>query len=391
MAIAPQPDTTFNARIVAEFGDIDAEAWDACAGSNNPFVSHAFLSALEDSGSATADTGWLGQHLLIEDENDVLVAAAPNYLKSHSQGEYVFDHAWADAYQRAGGRYYPKLQGSVPFTPATGPRLLTLPGPNAPEMKRRLGITAATLAERLQVSSAHFTFLEEADAAVLEEIGYLTRWDTQYHWENADYATFDDFLDTLTSRKRKTIRRERREALPAGIDVEILSGSDLSEDHWDHFFGFYQETGRRKWGQPYLTRRFFSLVAERMADQIVLVMARRDGQYIAGALNFLGADTLYGRYWGATEHHRFLHFELSYYQAIDIAIERGLKWVEAGAQGEHKIARGYVPTKTRSAHYIHDAGFRDAVAQFLIRERRAVEDQGEYLKDFGPFKRGDSE
>lgn len=384
-------DASFNARIIASLGEVAAAAWDRCAGDDNPFVCHAFLSALEESGSATAETGWLGQHILIEQTETIEpatpLAVAPLYLKSHSQGEYVFDYGWADAWERAGGRYYPKLQGSVPFTPATGPRLLAPPGPEAHDLKLRLAIAAAALADRHDVSSVHFTFLKPEDAAIFDEVGYLKRWDTQYHWQNAGYADFDEFLGALSSRKRKTIRRERRDALAADIEVEALTGADITETHWDHFFEFYHETGSRKWGSPYLTRLFFSLAGERMADRILLLMARRQGRYIAGALNFIGADTLFGRYWGATEHHRFLHFELAYYQAIDYAVREGLACVEAGAQGEHKIARGYVPVKTRSAHHIRDRNFREAVARALHMERASVEDQQDYLMDFTPFRK----
>lgn len=388
-------DDIFTARIAASFDDIDAEAWDACCpkkngwenGGDNPFVRYAFLRALEASGSATEATGWLGQHILIEDASERLIAAAPMYLKSHSQGEYVFDHGWANAFEQAGGRYYPKLQGGVPFTPATGPRLLAPPGTHQGTLKRKLAMAVAALTERHNVSSAHFTFLTEGDAGILDEIGYLIRHDTQYHWQNDGYGSFDDFLSTLTSRKRKTIRRERRAALAAGIDVEVLTGDAITETHWDHFFAFYQDTGTRKWGTPYLTREFFSMVGQDMGHQIVLILARRDGRYIAAALNFLGADTLFGRYWGAAEHHPFLHFELAYYQAIEFAIAGGLKYVEAGAQGEHKIARGYLPIQTRSAHYIPDPGFRSAIADYLRRERHAVADHQEFLGEMGPFKK----
>ena len=383
--------TSFTARVVSDLKDVSADAWDRCAGTDNPFTRHAFLLALQESGSANADTGWLGQHILIEGEDGPgearLIAAAPMYLKSHSQGEYVFDHGWANAWEQAGGRYYPKLQGSVPFTPVTGPRLLTPEGPGAAYLKEMLAKTVAALADKLDVSSAHLTFVEKADAVVLASAGYLIRNDQQFHWQNDGYADFDEFLAALSSRKRKTIRRERREAVQAGIEIEVLTGADITEAHWDDFFTFYVDTGMRKWGTPYLTREFFSRVGAAMAESIVLIMAQKDGCAIAGALNFLGQDTLYGRYWGASEHHPFLHFELAYYQAIDFAIAHGLGRIEAGAQGEHKLARGYLPSKTYSAHWIRDAGFRRAVENFLREERRAIDHGIEFLGNFTPFKK----
>lgn len=381
-------ETAFTARVVADLKDTPAEAWDRCAGDANPFTRHAFLLALQESGSATADTGWLGQHILIEGDDNQIIAAAPMYLKSHSQGEYVFDHGWANAWEQAGGRYYPKLQGSVPFTPVTGPRLMTPEGPGDKILKQRLAIAGAALADKLDVSSAHMTFVEEADAAILADAGYLIRNDQQFHWQNDGYETFDAFLAALSSRKRKTIKRERREAVKSDIEIQMLTGSDITESHWDDFFAFYVDTGMRKWGPPYLTREFFSMVGASMPESILLIVAQREGRYIAGALNFIGGDTLYGRYWGAVEHHPFLHFELAYYRAIDFAIERGLGRIEAGAQGEHKLARGYLPSKTYSAHWIRDAGFRGAVENFLADERRAIEQGIEYLGDFTPFKRG---
>lgn len=385
--------TSFTARVVSDLKDVSADAWDRCAGTDNPFTRHAFLLALQESRSAIADTGWLGQHILIEGEDrpgdDKLIAACPMYLKSHSQGEYVFDHGWANAWEQAGGRYYPKLQGSVPFTPVTGPRLLTPEGPGDKYLKEMLANTVAALADKLDVSSAHLTFVGEADALVLESAGYLIRNDQQFHWQNDGYADFDAFLAALSSRKRKTIRRERREAVQAGIEIEVLTGADITEAHWDDFFAFYVDTGMRKWGSPYLTREFFSMIGAAMAEDIVLIFARRGGNAIAGALNFRGKDTLYGRYWGASEHHPFLHFELAYYQAIDFAIEQGLGRIEAGAQGEHKLARGYLPSKTYSAHWIRDAGFRRAVENFLAQERRAIDDGIEFLGSFTPFRKGE--
>lgn len=347
------------AQIAPRITDIPADEWDGCAGKDNPFVSHAFLSALEESGSATAETGWLGQHIVVRDTAEQVIGVLPCYLKNHSQGEYVFDHAWARAYEQAGGSYYPKLQASIPFTPATGPRLLVRNGDEA--AKQKLGWAARALTEDRGVSSLHVTFATKADASALAKCGYLLRNDQQFHWLNDRYEHFDDFLASLTSRKRKTMRRERRDALANDLIIETVTGADISETHWDDFFQFYLDTSSRKWGQPYLTRDFFSLIGERMAERIVLFFAIRDGKRIAGALNFAGSDTLYGRNWGCIEDHPFLHFELCYYQAIDYAIAHGLNRVEAGAQGPHKLARGYVPTKTWSAHYVRDPGFHEAL------------------------------
>lgn len=363
----------------------------SCSGSHspyNPFVSHAFLSSLEDSGCATHRTGWLGQHLRLEAPDGRLLGAVPCYLKNHSQGEYVFDHGWADAFERAGGSYYPKLQASIPFTPATGPRLLVAQDADPIPIRAALAEGLKALAERLGASSAHVTFAGQADIGVLEERGFLQRTDQQFHFFNRGYASYDDFLETLASRKRKALKRERREALAGGIEIDRLTGHELTEAVWDDFFAFYMDTGGRKWGRPYLNRRFFSLVGERMAEDILLVMARRGGRYIAGAINFIGSDVIYGRNWGCIEDHPFLHFEVCYHQAIDFAIERGLKVVEAGAQGEHKLARGYEPVTTRSAHYIAHPGLRRAVADYLVRERREVEQIGEYMEAHGPFRRG---
>jgi len=389
-------DETFRLRVESDIRALSADTWDACAPvstsyaesnpSLNPFISHAFLSALEESGSVAASTGWLPQHLVLEGDDGEVLGVCPAYLKSHSQGEYVFDHGWAEAYERAGGRYYPKLQVSVPFTPATGPRLLAGTGPQAESVRQALAAGLVALAKLRKVSSVHATFLTEADAAALEGEGFLPRTDQQFHWRNEGYGDFEAFLDALASRKRKQIRRERREALENGITVHWLTGSDLTEDVWDAFFGFYMETGARKWGRPYLNRAFYSLIGERMPDRILLVMAKRAGRWIAGAINFIGADTLYGRHWGAIEHHPFLHFEICYHQAIDYAIAHGLRTVEAGAQGEHKLARGYMPVITRSAHYIADAQFRAAVAHYLDRERRYVAEAGAELSELGPFR-----
>src|SRR5947199_4598018 len=349
-------------RVVSAIVDVPASAWDACADpksnseehSYNPFISHAFLSGLEASGSATARTGWQPQHLIAETQDRAVLGAVPAYLKSHSRGEYVFDAGWADAYERAGGSYYPKLQVSVPFTPATGRRVLVPPGDNAQTIRRGLATGLLELANLRDASSVHVTFAPEDEWRMLGELGFLQRNDQQFHWENANYATFDDFLNALAARKRKAIKRERREALAPGIEVQWLTGSDLTERVWDTFFAFYMDTGARKWGRPYLTRQFYSLIGATMRERILLVMARRAGRYIAGAINFIGSDTLYGRHWGAVEQHPFLHFEICYYQAIHFAIAHGLRRVEAGAQGEHTLARGYLPVTTYSAHYIAD-------------------------------------
>ncbi|MFD1610401.1 GNAT family N-acetyltransferase [Sphingomonas tabacisoli] len=370
------------ARIDDGVASFDAAEWDACAGTANPFVSHAFLSILEQSGSATARAGWQPLPISVQGADGSLTAVAPAYAKSHSQGEYVFDHAWADAYTRAGGRYYPKLQVAVPFTPVPGPRLLLRDKAAAPHLIA--AIEAVT--ERNDLSSAHVTFVAPDQVALFEAAGWLIRTDSQFHWQNDGYATFDDFLAALSSRKRKTLRKERAAAVQ-GLDIRHLIGRDLTEEVWDAFWEFYQDTGSRKWGRPYLTRAFFSLLGERMGNQTLLIMAYRDGVPIAGALNLIGADALYGRYWGAVEDVPFLHFELCYYQAIDAAIARGLKTVEAGAQGSHKLARGYVPVPTYSAHYIPDPGFRAAIADYLDRERVAVAREIEFMGEMAPFRR----
>ncbi len=315
------------------------------------------------------------------------MGAVPCYAKSHSQGEYVFDHGWADAFERAGGRYYPKLQASVPFTPATGPRLLVREGEDANRDLLAAGLR--NLTDRLGVSSAHVTFADDKDIAALERAGYLMRTDQQFHWANDGYATYDDFLGSLASRKRKALRKERAAAVEHGIIIDRLTGKDLTESVWDDFFSFYMDTGSRKWGRPYLNRTFFSMVGERMADDVLLVMARRNGRYIAGAINFIGGDRLFGRNWGCIEDHPFLHFEVCYHQAIDFAIERGLSVVEAGAQGEHKLARGYMPVTTHSAHYIAHPGLRRAVSDYLDQERREVAEIGDYLEEHGPFRKAD--
>ena len=379
-------------RVHNAIADIGREAWDACNGAagygHNPFTSYDFLSALEDSGCVDARSGWAPQHLSVEDEAGRVAAVMPLYLKSHSQGEYVFDHSWADAYERAGGRYYPKLQCAAPFSPVTGPRLIVREDVDRTAAGRSLLAGALTLCERIGASSLHVTFPLEEEWRLMGTEGLLLREDQQFHWTNTGYATFEDFLAALSSGRRKTIRRERRDA-QAGLEIHALSGADLTEEHWDAFFAFYLDTGGRKWGRPYLNRRFFSLMGERMADRVLLVMAKKDGRWIAGALNLMGDDTLYGRNWGALEEAPFLHFELCYYQAIEQAIARGLTRVEAGAQGSHKIARGYLPSPVYSAHFIADKALREPVRRYLDQERPAVEQEMAYLAaEFSPFKQG---
>ena len=371
------------ARVAPGVGAIPADQWDALAGTGNPFVGHAFLSALEDSGSVGPGTGWDPAPIMIEDARGTLLAAMPAWLKSHSQGEYVFDHAWADAWHRAGGRYYPKLQIAVPFTPATGPRLLLADEAYAAPLLR----AAETLCAQNGLSSAHATFIEPGQRPLFERAGWLLRADIQFHWHNRGYGSFDDFLADLSSRKRKDLRKERARA-QEGVEIRHVSGGELRPEHWDAFWVFYQDTGARKWGQPYLTREAFDLFGERMAERILLVLAFVDGAPIAGALNFIGEEALYGRYWGCTVERPFLHFELCYYQAIDAAIARGLARVEAGAQGGHKLARGYEPVPTWSAHWLADAGFREAVADFLEREREGVAQDSLYLAGRTPFRKG---
>lgn len=375
-------DASILARIADGVSAFDPAAWDCCAGGTNPFLSHAFLSILESSGSATAEAGWQPIPIAIDGADGRLAGAAPAYVKSHSQGEYVFDHGWADAWHRAGGHYYPKLLMAVPFTPVPGPRLLTDDETTA----RGLIAAVEALVARHGLSSAHATFLEARDIARFRAAGWLIREGSQFHWANAGYGGFEDFLGKLSSRKRKAIRKERA-AAQAGLEIVGLTGNEIGETHWDAFWSFYQDTGARKWGRPYLTRSFFSLLGEKMADKVLLILAMRDGRPIAGALNMIGADALYGRYWGCNEDVPFLHFELCYYQAIDFAIARGLSCVEAGAQGEHKLARGYVPVPTWSAHYIADRGFRAAVADFVERERRAVEQEIAFLGELAPFRK----
>jgi predicted N-acyltransferase len=375
--------TAVTARLADGVASIPAVDWDACAGTANPFVSHAFLAALEASASVGARSGWQPLPIVVDDTDGRPVAIAPAYAKGHSQGEYVFDHAWADAWERAGGSYYPKLQVAAPFSPVPGPRLLL----RDPAAATALIAAIEAVTDQHELSSAHATFVSPDQLPLFEQANWLTREGTQFHWRNQGYATFDDFLGALASRKRKAIRKERAAAVE-GLTIRHLTGAEIGREHWDAFWMFYQDTGSRKWGQPYLKRSFFPLLGEAMGDRVLLILAERDGVPIAGALNLIGDDTLYGRYWGCTEEVPFLHFELCYYQAIDAAIARGLGTVEAGAQGEHKLARGYEPVATWSTHYIPDAGFRRAVSDFLVRERAAVEHSQHHLAELTPFKRG---
>ncbi|HTZ66322.1 MAG TPA: GNAT family N-acetyltransferase [Roseiarcus sp.] len=392
--------TTFTARVRPSIAAIDAKAWDACANPParsfeeaegerfNPFLTHAFLNALELSGSVGGRSGWAPAHVTVEDASGRIVAAAACYLKSHSQGEYVFDHAWADAYERAGGRYYPKLQVAVPFTPVTGRRLLI--AADAPPTAREALIAGLReLRKQTKASSIHLTFPTPEDADRLASAGFLIRTGEQFHFSCDGYSNFDGFLGALASRKRKAIKRERRDAVDGGVEIEWLTGSSIRPEHWDAFFKFYMHTGSRKWGRPYLTSAFFDLIGATLADRVLLVMARRAGRYIAGAINFIGDDALYGRNWGAIEHRPFLHFEVCYYQAIDFALTRGLRRIEAGAQGEHKLARGYRPALTYSAHEFADARLGRAIADYLGHERVAVERTIAHYEEYAPFRRGD--
>jgi predicted N-acyltransferase len=383
------PTLTLNARILDQIDKVAASAWDACAGDSNPFISHAFLNALEVSGSVGRGTGWLPQHIVLQDEAGDVHAAVPLYVKGHSQGEYVFDHGWAEAYERAGGRYYPKLQVAAPFSPVPGPRLLVKD--KRAEVQDALIRALTQTADSSGLSSLHVTFCLPEEAAVLAEHGYLRRLATQYHWHNHGYQRFDDFLSALSSRKRKAIRKERAAVQALGLDIRALTGDDLKPAHWDAFFEFYMDTGGRKWGRPYLTRAFFTALHETLRHKVVLVMAFRDGTPIAGALNLVGADTLYGRNWGCVEDVPYLHFECCYYQAIDYAIAHGLAKVEAGAQGEHKIQRGYLPVETHSAHWISDPNFSAAVADYLERERRVMQHEIAELMTLSPYRQANEQ
>jgi uncharacterized protein len=379
-------------KVVSAMADVAVEQWDACANPiaerYDPFVSHAFLKALEDARCAARNKGWAPQHLLIEGADGTLLACAPAYLKSHSRGEYVFDGGWAEAYERAGGDYYPKLQVAVPFTPVPGRRLLVRPAPNEAERERQLTAALVELTKRHNASSFHITFQTEDQWERLGTIGCLQRTGQQFHWKNDGYADFDAFLETFASRKRKGVRKERAQAIEPGIDIELLSGGDITEVHWDAFYRFYMDTGSRKWGTPYLNREFFSLLSQTMSTRCLLVMCKRNGKYIAGALNLIGGDCLYGRYWGAIEHHPCLHFEVCYYQAIEYAITHKLARVEAGAQGEHKLARGYLPVTTFSAHWMADKRLAKAISDYLERERTYIAQANEELAAAGPYRKG---
>ena len=381
----PDGNEQITVKVVAHISEVDADGWDACAGGRNPFVSHAFLNALEESGSVTARTGWQPQHLVVEDENGDVAACAPLYLKSHSYGEYVFDWGWADAWERAGGSYYPKLQSAVPFTPATGPRLLIREG--APDKLHDILLSAMVqLARQHEVSSLHITFPPKEQWDRMGAAGFLKRTGKQFHWENRGYESFDDFLGRLQSRKRKAIRKERREVRDQGVQPRALAGDEITPDHWDAFYRFYIDTIDRKWGRPYLNREFFAILGETLSELAVMVVGEEDGDLICGALNLKGEDTLYGRNWGCTKDIRFLHFEACYYQAIDYAIRHGLRWVEAGAQGPHKIQRGYLPREIYSAHYIDDPSFASAVKDFVEREAREVEYEIAGLMQYSPYR-----
>lgn len=370
--------------------ELGPETWDACAGTDNPFVSFAFLSALEDSGSVSVRSGWLSRHAALRAPDGAVIAVAPSYLKAHSWGEYVFDQAWARAYEEAGGRYYPKLQCAVPFSPVPGPRLLVrpdVPAREAAALALASGLRQA--AGEFGLSSAHATFCDDFSLEAFRQAGYLHRIGLQYHWHNRDYRSFDDFLAALSSRKRKAIRKERQAAQSCGLTFTVRQGAAIGAADWEAFYRFYRATIDRKWGSAYFTRDFFPLLSERLGERVVLMLAEKDGARVAGALNLLGADTLYGRNWGCEGDWPFLHFELCYYQAIDFAISRGLARVEAGAQGEHKIQRGYLPVFTHSAHVFADAGMERAVAGFLERERAAIRREAESLTEFSPYRRGE--
>ncbi|MGH1352145.1 MAG: GNAT family N-acetyltransferase [Methyloligellaceae bacterium] len=379
----------YSVHIKTAIEEIPAEKWDALANPSpetyNPFITHAFLKSLEDAGCVGIDEGWAPVHLALCDQNEEALGYMPCYLKLHSQGEFVFDHGWANASEQMGKRYYPKLQAAVPFTPVVGPKLLVAEGPEKEQYQKLLVSGALQLLEQYEASSLHMTFLNPSERKLLNDMGLLSRTDHQFHWQNNQYNTFDDFLETLSSRKRKGVRKERREAVSNNIDIKWVTGDEITEDHWDAFFQFYIDTSMGKWGRVYLNREFFSLIGERLADDILLILCEREGRTIAGALNLIGGDCLYGRYWGAIEHHKFLHFETCYYQAIDFAIEKGLKRVEAGAQGQHKLARGYMPATTYSAHYIADPRLRQAIAYHLEGEREYVDKEGAVLSSMAPY------
>ena len=385
-------DTALKLSFASAMAEVDPEEWNAVANPTgvrfDPFLKWEFLDALETSGAATPNTGWMPRHVLIRDGTGRLKAAMPLYGKSHSRGEFVFDHSWADAFERAGGTYYPKLLAAVPFTPVTGRRLLVRPGPDQIRLQTALLSGAIQLAEQNELSSLHINFASPEEATMLSETGLLLRADQQFHWQNRNYESFDDFLADLSSSKRKNLRKERAKA-QEGLEFVHLRGEQITEAHLDAFYIFYMDTGARKWGSPYLTRDTFSLLRERMADDLLFILATSDGAPIAGAMNLIGSDTLYGRYWGCTEHRSMLHFETCYYQAIDYAIEHNLTFVEAGAQGGHKLARGYTPVTTYSTHWIAHPGLRHAIADYLEREREAVESDMGYLTERTPFKKGE--
>ncbi|MDH5749904.1 MAG: GNAT family N-acetyltransferase [Rhodospirillales bacterium] len=376
-------------RLIERISDVAPESWDACAGDRDPFVQYAFLNALEESGSVSAETGWMPRHLTVEDGAGRLAAACPFYVKSHSHGEYVFDWGWADAYHRAGGSYYPKLISAVPFTPVTGRRLLVRDdSADNGTLSDALASAMVQVADKMKASSVHVNFTTEAEWQRLKALGFLPRLGLQYHWENKGYGGFDDFLNELSSRKRKAIRKERAQVREQNVKMKVLSGHDIREEHWDVFFRFYMDTSDRKWGSPYLNREFFSLLGQAVGDAVVLVLAEAGGKIVGGALNLKGRDTLYGRYWGCTEAYKFLHFEACYYQAIDYAIEHGLAWVEAGAQGPHKIQRGYLPRRVYSAHWIADPNFRDAVDQFVRAEAASIDEEiRDLIATASPYKK----
>ena len=382
----PDGKENISIQVITKISDIPSEDWDACAGKSNPFVSHAFLYALEESGSVTDKTGWLPQHLLVNDKNDQVVACMPIYLKNHSYGEYIFDWGWAEAYNRAGGAYYPKLQAAVPFTPATGPRMLVKDG-YSDRYYQVLMSGMIQLAQKHKVSSLHITFPPKDQWDRFGESGFIKRISKQFHWENKGYTDFDDFLSELTSRKRKSIKKERRQVRDQGIQLKRLTGEELTEDYWDVFYQYYLNTIDRKMGHSYLTRDFFSILGETMSDLAMLVIAEHQGKRVAGALNLIGSDTIFGRNWGCSEDFKFLHFEACYYQAIDFAIENKLKWVEAGAQGPHKIQRGYLPREVYSAHWIADPKFRGAVEQFIDQERKDINYEINSLMEYSPYRK----
>ena len=385
LSVLMQTEKKISIEIYDRIADISSIDWNACAGLDNPFVQHAFLNALEISGSVTPETGWLAQHVLVKDEEGNPTACAPLYLKNHSYGEYIFDWGWADAFQRAGGAYYPKLQAAIPFTPATGPRLLVKQGAS----DEYFGILVSAMlkiAKQHGVSSLHLTFLTKEEWKRLGNLSFMQRTSSQFHWENKNYRDFDDFLDSLISRKRKSIKKERRRVYEEGIELFCLTGDELSEEKWDIFYGYYTDTIDRKWGRSYLTRDFFSILGETMSNLAMLVLAEHNNNPVAGALNFLGSETIFGRNWGCSQDFKFLHFEACYYQAIEYAISNKLKWVEAGAQGPHKIQRGYLPREVYSAHWIKNDSLSAAIEGFLERERKEVDYQISELMRYSPFR-----